>query len=246
MPPVEKAVPDRRSRRSAFSEPALLRLAGGLSVGGFLLFTVITMAWHPSGEENNHPVIFTKYAESDPWIATHFGQFVAVLLALGGFLVLYRVFVVRGDAPVLATFALVATAAATAVWAALQAVDGVALKHAVDTWIEASGPARSSRFADAESLRWTEWALQSYFRLLLGLAFVLFGIAIVRTGLVARWLGIVGAVGGLVYAGIGIAVGYSGFEKPGAVVVNLLFLTFTVGLLVEGFRRKDAVEPAAA
>ena len=62
------------------------------------------------------------------------------------------------------------------------------------------------RFADAETVRWTEWGLQSYFRLLLGSAFVLFGAAIARTGIVYRWLGWVAVLGGLGYAAIGIAI----------------------------------------
>src|SRR5829696_3809697 len=42
------------------SERALLTLAGGLLLGGFLFFYVVTELWHPSGQENNHPVIFTS------------------------------------------------------------------------------------------------------------------------------------------------------------------------------------------
>ncbi len=117
--------------REPSSESALLRLAGGLLVGGFLVFVVVTQ-FHPSGEEDNHPVIFAKYANSDPWVAVHFGQFAGVILALAGLVVLYRVLRMRGEVPVLATFAVAGTIATAAVWAALQAVDGVTLKQNVD------------------------------------------------------------------------------------------------------------------
>jgi hypothetical protein len=226
------------------SERSLVRLAGGLLFGGFLFFYVVTQLWHPSGQENNHPVIFTKYAESDPWIAVHFLQFAGILVALAGFVVLYRLLEVRREVPLLARCALGSLVAAAAVWAALQAVDGVALKHAVDAWISASGPAKGARFADAEVLRWTEWSLQSYFRLLLGLTFVLFGIAILRTGLVYRWLGVIAAAAGLLYAAIGVAVGYTGFEKPGELAVTLLFVVFMVGVLVAGLRSSGTSETA--
>jgi hypothetical protein len=216
------------------SERALLRLAGGLLLGGFLLFFVVTQVGHPSGEENNHPVIFTEYAESDPWVAVHFGQFAGVLIALGGFLVLYRLLQVRAEVPVLANCALAATVASAAVWAVLQAVDGVALKEAVDAWAGASGAEKSARFADAETVRWTEWGLQSYFRLLLGLTFILFGAAIARTGIVSRWLGWVAVLAGLLYMAIGVAVGHSGFEQPGGPIVQVLFLIFIVGVLAAG------------
>lgn len=222
-------------------ERALLRLAGGLLVGGLVLFIAVTL-FHPSGEEDNHPVIFEKYAESDPWIAVHFGQFVGVLIALGGFLVLYRLLQIRGEVPVLARCALATTVASAAMWAALQAVDGVTLKQAVDAWTAASGAERIVRFADAETVRWTEWGLQSYYRLLLGLTFVLFGVAIARTGIVYRWLGWIGVLGGLLYMAIGVAVGHNGLEQPGDLVIQLLFVIFTVGILVAGLRRKELTE----
>ena len=43
------------------SERGLLRLAGSLLVAGFLVLAVVTAVFHPSHEENNHPVIFGKY-----------------------------------------------------------------------------------------------------------------------------------------------------------------------------------------
>jgi hypothetical protein len=233
-------VPDRAT---SFSERALLRLAGALLVGGFLLNAIVTQ-FHPHGDENDHPVIFAKYADSDAWVAIHFGQFAGVLIALAGFLVLYRALDMRGEVPLLVRFGLGALIASAAVWAALQAVDGVALKHAVDEWAGASGAEKSLRFGDAETLRWTEWGLQSYFRLLLGLTFVLFGVAIARTGIVFRWLGWIAVLGGLLYMAVGVAVGYSGFEKPGDGVIQLLFLIFVVGVLVAGIRRKDLGETA--
>jgi hypothetical protein len=172
-------------------------------------------------------------------VGVHVGQFAGVLVALGGFLVLYRVLALRGEVPVLATCALAATVVTAAIWAVLQAVDGVALKHAVDAWAEASGPEKSIRFADAETVRWIEWGLQRYFRLLLGLTIVLFGVAVARTGVVARWLGWIAVVGGLLYMAVGVTVGYSGFEKPGDLFIQSLFLIFIVGVLLAGVRRES-------
>jgi hypothetical protein len=221
------------------SERRLLTLAGGLLVGGFLAFTAVTVAWHPGGDEDTHPVIFQKYADSDAWVATHFGQFVCVLVALAGFVVLHRTLALRGEVPLLALWAVGTTIATAAVWAVLQAVDGVALKQTVDTWADASGQERTLRFANAETVRWTEWGLQAYFRLLLGATLVLFGVAVARTGIVYRWLGPVAVVGGIAYATVGVAVGHSGLEQPGGPLISLLFLVFMVGVLVAGLRRKD-------
>src|SRR5919199_6119660 len=110
--------PEPRSENPVV-ERKLLITAGALFLGGFLFFYIVTQLWHPSGQENNHPVIFTKYANSDPWIAVHFLQFVGVTVALGGFVVLYRLFEVRGEVPVLARCSLGALIATATIWAAL-------------------------------------------------------------------------------------------------------------------------------
>jgi hypothetical protein len=199
---------------------------------------------HPAGNDDNYPVIFAKYAKSNDWVAVHFVQFIGVLLLLGGLIVLYRILQVRGMVPVLAGIAAATAIAAAAAWAALQAIDGVALKHAVDAWANAAGPQKAIRFADAQTVRWAEYGMNSYFRLLLGLAVALFGVAITRTDVAARWLGWAGAIGGLAYMASGVAVAYagfeSGFESAAGIVAQLGFLIFAVGLLVTGVRGRGS------
>jgi hypothetical protein len=119
----------------------------------------------------------------------HLGQFVGVLAALAGLLILARALRARGGVNALALFAAGATVATAATWVILQAVDGVALKQTVDSWAAASGVQETIRFADAETVRWLEWGVQSYFRALLGVSLALFGAAIVITRLVPAWLG---------------------------------------------------------
>ena len=117
--------------------------AGGLVVVGLLVNAVSTL-FHPAGEEDNHEVIFSAYANSDSWIAVHLGQFVGVLLALGGLLVLTRVMRAAGRSTLLPQFAAAAAVATAATWAVLQGLDGVGLKYAVDAWYSASGQTRRS------------------------------------------------------------------------------------------------------
>ena len=219
------------------NDRGLLKLAGGLLLGGFLALFVVTSVFHPSHDENNHPVIFGKYDHSDAWVTVHYGQFVAVLIALAGFLVLHHVLEARGRTPILAKLALGSTIASAAVWAVLQSIDGVALKEATEAWASASGPEKAARFGDAEAVRWAEWGLQSYFRLLLGATFILFGTAAARAGIVSRVIGGIAILAGSAYAGIGIAVGHSGLDKPGGPIVYLLMLTFVIGIITAGTRR---------
>jgi uncharacterized membrane protein len=136
-----------------------------------------------------------------------------------------------------------------AAWAVLQAIDGVAQKYAVDAWVNASGAREAIRYADAQTVRWAEFGTNAYANVLLGLAVILFGIAIARTQIAARWLGWAGVISGLAYMASGIAVAYagfeSGFESAVGIVAELGFLILAVGLLVTGVRGKTRANAAA-
>jgi len=218
----------------------LLRVAGALLVTGFVL-ELVAEFFHPSREHpNNHPAVFAEYARSDAWVAVHFGQFAAVVLGLVGFFVLARALEVRGTVPVLARLATAAATAAVAVWAVLQAIDGVALKQAVDAWSSASGTEKAVRFANAETVRWTEWAVNSYFRVLFGTTVLLFGVALARTAILPRWLGWVGVLTGLLSMAVGVTVGYEGFEAHiQGLAAALLFAVFAVGVLAAAVRAEN-------
>jgi hypothetical protein len=141
------------------TERALLRLSASLLLAGSILLQVVT-AFHPSREDpNDHPAVFAEYADAGAWEAVHFGQFGAALIVVAGLVVLYRVLDVSAGArlPVLAQLALAGAIATAAAVAVLQAIDGVALKQAVDSWASASGAGKANAFHDAEVVRWTEW-----------------------------------------------------------------------------------------
>jgi hypothetical protein len=178
-----------------------LTLSGALLLVGFVVNAIQRMIWHPTGEEDDHEAIFREYAASEAWVATHLAEFVLVLVAFAGLLVLGRA--LRLETPYLALLAGGAIIATGATWAVLQAVDGVTLKQAVDAWVAASGTEDETRFADAETARWIEWGLQSYFRVLLGAAFLLLGAAAVVSRLVPSWLGVLLVVGGLLSLAVG-------------------------------------------
>jgi hypothetical protein len=220
-----------------------LRLAGALVLAGFVVNGIQRMLLHPSGAEDDHQAIFTEYAESDVWVATHFAEFVLVLVAFAGLLVLCSV--VRREAPYLALLAAGAVIVTSATWAVLQGVDGVALKQAVDAWTAGSGTEQAARFADAESVRWIEWGLQSYFRVVLAIAFLLLGAAGVVSRLVPSWLGVLLVVGGLLSLVLGISVGYagleSGFQDAVGLAFQLIVLVFAVGVFAAGVRGRDPI-----
>ncbi|MDN0197972.1 hypothetical protein [Streptomyces sp. S.PNR 29] len=219
-----------------------LTLAGSLMLGGFVLNVLLTAGLHPSGEEDDHVAIFTKYARSSSWVAVHLGQFVGVLVTLSGLLVLYRVLRGIRRASVVAQLAAAAAVATAAVWAVLQGLDGVGLKQAVDSWAGASGTEKTIRFAGAETVRWLEWGFQSYFRVLLGLTLALFGTAIVVSGHLPGRLGWPALAAGVCSVIFGIDVGYSGLasglQDVLGVATFVLVLVFAVGVLITGVRER--------
>jgi hypothetical protein len=226
--------PREERRAGGHSEKRALTLSGVLLLVGFVVNAIQRMLMHPTGAEDNHEEIFTEYAESDVWVLTHFLELVLVLVALAGLLVLSRA--LRQEAPHLALLGAGALILASATWTALQAVDGVTLKQSVDAWASTSGGEQAARYDDAETVRWIEWGLQSYFRVLLGIAFLLVGAAAVMSRLVPTWLGALLAVAGLLSIAIGVSVGYAGLESGLqdvlALVFQLVVLVFVVGLLV--------------
>jgi hypothetical protein len=233
------SAPDTRSDRE------LLRSSGVLLLGGFLFTTVVTVLFHPGGNEDVHEDIFARYAASGAWEWVHFAQFVGVLAALGGLIVLHLV--LRPRAPRLSAIAAGMTVATAAVWAALQAVDGVTLKQAVDAWVAADESERAVRLGDAEVVRWTEWGLQSYFRVTLGVALLLFGATILTTRVLAAWAGWVAVLAGLLSVAVGVDVAYSGlesvFQELAVPAFQLVMLVLAVGVLVSARRER---EPAVA
>jgi hypothetical protein len=82
---------------------------------GFVVNAIQRRIWHPTGAEDDHEAIFTEYAASEAWVATHFAEFVLVLVALAGLLVLCGA--ARREIPWLALLAAGAVIATGAIWA---------------------------------------------------------------------------------------------------------------------------------
>jgi hypothetical protein len=242
------SVSDRERPRAAGAlADRALTVSGALLLVGFVVNAIQRMLLHPSGAEDDHEAIFTEYMASDVWVTTHFAEFVLILVAFAGLLVLCHA--LRRETPYLALLAAGALIATAATWAVLQGVDGITLKQSVEAWAAASGIEKATRFADAEIVRWIEWGLQSYFRVLLGIAFLLLGAAAVLSRLVPTWLGVLLVLAGLLSLAVGVSVGYagleSGFQDAVGIALQLVLLVFVVGLLVVGRRTQDPGVPVA-
>src|SRR5438874_12557403 len=178
-----------------------LRLSATLLLAGQLLYIVVTQ-FHADGPANNHPVVLAEYARSGIWTAVHLGQFAAMAILLAGLLALFFALDVQaGTARWAGRFGAASAVVTLALYGALQAVDGVALKQAVNAWASAPDAEKAARFASAEAIRWLEWGVRSYQTLALGLALLLFAAAVVRTAGVLRPIAYLIGLSGVAYLG---------------------------------------------
>ena len=224
-------------------ERPMLRMGSIAFFAGLAIALVSTLAFHPTGtgeELMNNPFIFGVYAEDPLWIASHIGQFAGILLIFaGGFVALYRLLVKSesATASALSWLGLVTAIITASAFAILQAVDGVALKIAAHTWY-AIPPGEEERKAIylgvAEGIRWTEWGLQAYYRMLWGAVSLIFGVAIVKSALLSRWIGAVGIAAGVVTIASGVVTAYVGFSSARDPVADLSTAIFYPWLVILG------------
>lgn len=219
--------------------------AVALPLGVILLLAATAL--HPSKENPmNHEAVFREYALSDGWVPIHFAQWVAALVFFGGLIALYFAMRDKREGPaVLARFGLAGVVLTAAAITMLQAVDGVGLKWAVNAWAGAPADQESSTFAAAMALRWTEYALQSYSNILLGLTLIFFGLAIALNGAYSRWPGWLAAGAGVAWIIHGLMVPYIGlFDSPprGVALVLTTGWAFVMAVLMW---RSVSREPAA-
>ncbi|MDQ0618736.1 DUF4386 family protein [Arthrobacter globiformis] len=246
---MKKVYHSRLEQHQAYDLGDPVRLAAPLLLTGFVIFVVMTL-FHPGGPANDHRVIFKEYAASTNWSVIHLGQFVGVGLLVAGLLVLYRALDLRaGAAAWTARLGAVCAATALGLYAVLQAVDGVALKQAVDTWVSAPAAEAEARFASAEVIRWVEWGARSYETLMLGSALILLGIAVALSGKLPKALGYLMALSGVTYLVQAWVLGNAGFTETNTWAIlagYVLVLAWMLWLVVIAWRAKQLTEKTAA
>lgn len=199
---------------------SLVRLGvSGVFVGAPLL--LVSTLLHPSSSDPNISLAaFAEYAASSSWVWTHLGQFAGVV-GLGMSFAALAATIEPGRSAAWARMGLIGIAVTIAVAAALQAVDGVALKVMVDRWAVARGDARALAFEAAFAVRQIEIGLASLLSLVTGFTLVVFALAIV---LGTRYPCV---------AGMGRSGGWSGNHRDwhGAGVFRLFGLSMTLSMI---------------
>jgi hypothetical protein len=220
-----------------FQRP-LLRIGSILFIAGMVLAIVSTVI-HPSKEDpSNHPLVLAEYASDESWVAVHIGQFAGgIMVFAGGFVALYR-FLVQSEsstASILAWIGLAFAIMTASAIAVLQAIDGIALKMAADSWIAASSEDKAITFRVAEGIRFIEYGTNSIFRILQGLAAIVFGVAIVKSKLLNKWIGGAGVVIGAItiYAGIEVAYLAFGYANIGG-LRGISMIIYSIWVIILG------------
>ena len=189
-----------------------LSLAAAAAVIGPLVYVAVTLL-HPSGIANDHPATFRQYAMAQTWTAIHLAQLAGLVLGLVGIAGLAASLLrLQENGRLLALLAVGLAAASIPIAVALQVVDGIALKRAVDVWVAAGGTVGSASFAAATVMRWLEEGLNAVFGLTLGLAVILVGAAMVRGAVYPRWMGWIGGAIGIAVLIGAILVAETGFS----------------------------------
>jgi len=218
-------------RSNTFSSVSAILGAGLLLFGTYL---------HPMSADPNVPVAaFTEYAADPHWVASHLLQLFGAVLMLAA-LVLFSRRLEDGPATTWIPVVRTGAGASLALAAALQAVDGVALKVMVDSWASAPASEKTSLFHATFAVRQIEIGLASMSSILFGLTVVVYGIALVIDQRFPRWTGIFAIGSGIATAIAGIVIAYTGFSNLSMLInmpASILLMLWIVTLGVDDWRR---------
>ncbi len=192
------------------SQTSLNRIGAVGAIAGAILLLVAT-SLHPLEADPNDPeAAFAEYAADDLWVATHLGQFFAIVAIAVGLIALSDT-LRQGRAASWATLGRAGAIASVAAAAVLQAVDGIALKFMVDRWAASAPPQRGLVFEAAFGVRQIEAGLASLMSITFGLTVLAYGVALAFSRY-PRWLGWMAVLGGLATVCGGVALAYTGFS----------------------------------
>jgi hypothetical protein len=211
---------------------AASRAAGTCAIAGSLVLLLGTSLHPQSADPNDAVAAFTEYAADRGWIASHLLQLAGVALMVTALLELaHRLR--EGPGAAWARIAAATAVAGLAIAAALQAVDGIALKRTIDAWAASPAPTKEVAFFAAFAVRQVEVGLAAMLSLALGIAAVLYGIALLADRRIARWLGAIAIFGGAWTTIAGVAIAYTGFSDLEMAInmpASLLLLAWMIAL----------------
>ena len=186
-------------------------------------------------DPNDPLAAFVEYAADQNWVASHLTQLTGVALIVAALIVVSAQLESTGGAAV-ARIASGGAIASLAVAAALQAVDGIALKLMVDAWA-AETSEKNALFQATFGVRQVEIGLASIMSLLFGATAILYGTAMWSRNPYPKWVAGLAVLGGAPTVLAGVIMAHSGFSSLAMLVSMpsssvLLVWMFAVGVLL--------------
>jgi hypothetical protein len=197
-------------------------------------------------EGQSRAVLRPEYARNGIWTAVHLGQFTSLAILLAGLLVLFSALDIQaGTTRGTCRFGAVSAAATLALFGVIQAVDGLALKQAVNAWASAPEAEKAARFASAEAIRWLEWGgVRSSQNFTLGVALLLRGAAMAQSAWLPRPMVYLAGLSGLTYLAqgwVGSTQGFSPAQSMAIVLAWVLSLVWMIWLAGVAWQRQETV-----
>jgi hypothetical protein len=210
---------------------------------GCVLLGVGTSMHPMQADPNDTAAAFAEYAAAHNWITGHLLQFVGTALLLAFMLILSRQLRAGSGLRQVATGGAIAS---LAIAAALQAVDGIALKAMVDSWAAAPAADKPAAFTGAFVVRQIEVGLASLLSILFGATCALFGLLLHGDGRYPRWIGGAAFAGGAGIAAGGVMMARGGFTAVATNIqmpATLMVLAWVVGVAALHWRRGQMQPP---
>ncbi|HSC84245.1 MAG TPA: hypothetical protein VLC30_11565 [Pseudomonas sp.] len=208
------------------------RMGASSAVLGVALLFIGTLL-HPMEADPNVPAAaFAEYAADHHWVTSHLLQLAGVTAMVLALLL----FAGRLQAAGHAYFPRVASTGAVAslaLAAALQAVDGVALKAMVNAWAAAPEAQKEALFYASYAVRQIEVGLACMFCLAMGFTAGAFGAGLLLSRRGSPWFALLALAGGIPTACAGVVMAYSGFSALAMAInmpANLLLLVWMLWL----------------
>jgi hypothetical protein len=225
------------------------RVGAAFAIGGSCLLLFGTFLHPVPADPNNAAQAFAAYAADRFWVASHLMQLVGTILALAALVILAQLEPRRTR--VWSRLASAGAIASMALAAALQAVDGIALRAMVQNWAIAAATQKDIAFQSAFAVRQLEIGLASVLSLLLGATATLYGVALLDGLTYPRWLGGLAIVSGVPTSLSGVMMAFSGFSElemainmPASLMLVIWVMVLGAFLWRRGRQRKDRYTPA--
>ncbi len=218
------------------SEQRTLRIGGVATVFGAALLLGGTLLHPIYADFSDSATALQEFASSETWFSSHLGQLVGVLFVVGGLVALYAL-IARRSSRSLARLGMAGAIASAGVFAALQAVEGIALKRMADAWLQAPAAEKTAIFHATEAVRQLGMGLTSVVGVLFGITVLIYGASIVQSNVLPKWLGWFAVLAGLGTAVGGMAMAHTdlswlaaGIGLPSQLLV-MLWLLFVGSLM---------------